>query len=599
MDEKNEIKWDLSIIYENNEKIKEFIAQSEKDLENLQIEYKDRINRDNITSKELFEFLEKFNSVYEQASDLYYFTGKQLDADQTIKESLKVNNTALNMWTKTTIIKTAFELEIGQLSSRRPELLQDPQLHNYKHYLEKLVNKTKYLLSPKEEEIIAEKDSYGKLGWEKLQSEWLSSREFKIIDQGEEKTVTWGDYGKYTQSPIRETRKSAMVNMVGEKGLAKDKEIFAASLRNICGDHVSMVKQRKYPSTYTSSILTNDITEKMLNDLLEVVKENRKLYHEFLLLKAKIMGTEKLLGEDLWVPIDLKGVEEYQNFKWEEAKAIILDVFDKYDQEFGSIAKKMFDENHIDASPRKGKRAGAYCSTVHSAKEAFILMSFNENITDVSTLAHEMGHAIHSYLATENIKFLNDGLSFCTAEVASEFGRFLHVDYLMDRGNDLLKKYILFNHLEELATIIFEVGSRTVFEKSLYDALKNGEYLDATKISELFLRARKTFFGDAIEFLPEQQYDWIWKPHYYRPDIRYYNYPYYFAELLVLAFYNMYKKERKAFLPRFRSFLAAGGSKSALELGKNMGINLEEKDFWQRGMEEFETLLKEAKKIFS
>ena len=147
--------------------------------------------------------------------------------------------------------------------------------------------------------------------------------------------------------------------------------------------------------------------------------------------------------------------------------------------------------------------------------------------------------------------------------------------------------------------ICFEVGSRTTFEKSLYDAIEAGEYLDAEKISDLFVKSRKKFFGGAIEFLPEQRYDWVWKPHYYRTDLRYYNYPYYYAELLVMALYNKYKKEGKAFIPKFKELLSAGGSKSSLELGKAIGIDLESKEFWQQGIKEFEALLTEAKQLFS
>jgi oligoendopeptidase F len=337
----------------------------------------------------------------------------------------------------------------------------------------------------------------------------------------------------------------------------------------------------------------------MLDDLLEVVQESVDLYHEFLLLKAKIMGTSKLLGEDLWVPIPLKGVEKYQTFSWERATAIIQDVFSKFDPEFGSLANKMLNENHIDASPRKGKQAGAYCDGVRFAKEMFILMSYNETLTDVGTLAHEMGHAVHGYMAVEKIKCLNDDFMYCTGEVASEFGRFLFIENFMEQDNELLKKFIVFSHLEELAISIFEVGSRTVFEKSLYDTIEAGEYLDADKICELFSKARKAFFGDAIEFLPEQQYDWIWKPHYYLTDLRYYNYPYYFAELLVMALYNMYKTEGQSFIPKFKNFLEAGGSKSALDLGKIMDINLEDKNFWQMGINEFKRILDEAQELFS
>ncbi|MFX0171950.1 MAG: M3 family metallopeptidase, partial [Candidatus Hodarchaeota archaeon] len=469
---------------------------------------------------------------------------------------------------------------------------------SYKHYLEKLVRKTQYMLSENEEQLILEKDRYGSNGWTKLQSEWLSSRQFKIIDEGVEKTVTWGEFGKYSRAPNRETRKNALINMVGENGLAKDKELFAATLRNICGDHVLTSKRRDQPTTFTSSLITNDITQIMIDHLLEVVKENANLYQDFLLLKAKIMSTEKLLGEDLWVPIPILP-EKFKLFNWENAKEIVLKVFNEFDEEFGSIARKMFDENHIDASPRKGKRAGAYCSTIEFLKEAFILMSFTESLADVGTLAHEMGHAVHSYLSIKQQKFLNNSISFCIAETASEFGRFLLVDNIRQNSDDeLVKKFILFNHLETLATVIFEVGSRTSFEKSLYDAIEVGEYLDADKISELFIKARKQFFGEAIEFLPEQRFDWIWKPHYYRIDLRYYNYPYYFAELLVMSLYNKYKKEGKTFVPKFKHFLATGGSKSLLELGKEMGVDLEPKKFWQMGLNEFKTILEETKKLF-
>ena len=593
-----EIKWDLSIIFKNNDKVREFIKTCEEDLENLQKKYKGKVNRDDIPAKEVVDFLEDFNTVCENVYDVYYFTSMQLDTNQTIKESLVIHNTSNTLFTKGKMVRNSFEIELGQLFSRTPELIRNPIFKDYKHYLEKLVTKTRYMLTSQEEEIIAKKDQYGIMSWEKLQSEWLSSRKFTIVDQGEEKTVTWGDFTKYIQSPIRETRKNAMVNMVGENGLAKDKEIFAASLRNICGDHVATSKRRMHPTTYTSSVIKNDISQEMLDDLLEVVKESVDLYKEFLLLKARIMKTEKLLGEDLWVPITLEGLEEYQNFSWEDAKSIVLEVFDNFDPEFGSISKKMFIENHVDASPRKGKRAGAYCSLNYAAKEAFILMSYNEVITDVSTLAHEMGHAVHVYYATKNNKWLNNEVSFCTAEVASEFGRFLFVDYFLAQDNDLLKKFILFTHLEDLATIIFEVGSRTIFEKSLYDAIEDGEYLDADKISELFTKARKTVFGESIEFLPEQQFDWIWKPHYYFSNIRYYNYPYYFAELLVMALYTKYKNEGKTFVPKFKDFLKAGSSKSALELGKDIDVNLEGKAFWQMGIEEFERILNETKKLF-
>ncbi|MHA2165497.1 MAG: M3 family oligoendopeptidase [Candidatus Hodarchaeales archaeon] len=593
-----EIKWDLSIIFNNNEEARKFIAIMDKKIEEFQSKFKGKINSENIGVNELYEFLEGWNEVYSEIEGVYGFAANQLNANQTIKESLELMNTANNLATKGKMILSSFQIELGKKLLESKEIIYDPKLADYRHFLEKIVHKSQYMLSEEEEKIIVEKDRYGNKGWAKLQSEWLSSREFTIVDEGVEKKVTFGDMWRYGRSSIRETRKNALVNIVGENGLSKDKELYAATLRNICGDHIMTSKRRKYPSTFTSSLITNDVTQTQVENLIEVIEESAHLYQEFLLLKAKIMGTEKLKGEDLWAPIPVIP-KDFEKNSWESAKELIIKVYSQFDEEFGAIARKIFEENHIDASPRKGKRAGAYCSSFKFKKESFILMSFTEIFGDVETLAHEMGHAVHSYMSSKKQKPLNDALSYCIAEVASEFGRFLFVDYFLGQTKDkIVKKFILFNHLETLAIICFEVGSRTTFEKSLYDAIEAGEYLDGEKISDLFLASRKKFFGEAIEFLPEQKYDWIWKPHYYRTDLRYYNYPYYYAELLVMSLYNKYKKEGEKFVPQFKEFLSAGGSESSLELGKSMGIDLESKEFWQQGIKEFEAILKETKELF-
>ena len=594
----NEIKWNLSIIFKNNQEAKEFITEMDQTIQDFQLKFKGKINRKNIEVEELYAFLEEWNEVYSKIVEVESYARNQLAANQTIKESLELMNTASNLVTKTNIIISSLEIELGKKLLESKELIADQKLANYKHFLEKIVNKMQYMLSEEEEQLLVEKDRYGIKEWTKLQSEWLSSREFTIIDEGSEKKVNFGDFFKYTRSSNRETRKNAMVNIVGNNGLGKDKDLYAATLRNICGDHILTSKRRKHPSTFTSSLITNDVTQKQVDNLIDVIEESAHLYQEFLLLKARIMGTGKLKGEDIWAPIPLIP-KNFEKTSWDKAKEIIIKVYSQFDQEFGAIARKMFEENHIDASPRKGKRAGAYCSSFTLSKEAFILMSFTEVFSDVQTLAHEMGHAVHSYLSTKRQKTLNNAISYCMAEVASEFGRFLFVDYFLKHTeDDEVKKFILFNHLETLAVICFEVGSRTTFEKSLYDAIESGDYLDGEKISDLFVKARNKFFGGAIEFLPEQRYDWIWKPHYYRVDLRYYNYPYYYAELLVMALYNKYKKEGDEFIPKFKEFLEAGGSKSSFELGKTMGIDLESKKFWLQGMKEFETILNATKKLF-
>ena len=287
----NEIKWDLTIIFKNNQEAREFISRTSLKIEEFQSKFKGRINIENIGVNELYEFLEEWNEVSSEIAGAFAYASNQLNANQTIKESLELMNTANNLVTKGKTVLSAFQIELGKKLLTSKNLVQDPNLIDYKHFLEKIVIKTQYMLSEEEEGLIVEKDRYGSKGWSKLQSEWLSSREFTIMDEGVEKKVTFGDMWRYGRSSIRETRKNALVNIVGQNGLAKDKELFAATLRNICGDHLLTSKRRKYPTTFTSSLITNDVTQTQVDNLIEVIEESAPLYQEFLLLKAKIMGT--------------------------------------------------------------------------------------------------------------------------------------------------------------------------------------------------------------------------------------------------------------------------------------------------------------------
>ncbi|MFX1516638.1 MAG: M3 family metallopeptidase [Promethearchaeota archaeon] len=594
MVDSEEIAWDLTLIFKSHEEIHQTMQKAKNEAEMIEKDYRGKIHSENTTANDILRLFERMESLQEKAEGLYYYGQLKVSADQTDEAALELLNTLkdfrLEIKKKIAFVK----IELGYLLTENNEIFQSPLLGNYYHYMENILRKHKHTLSEAEEQLILEKDLNGVMAWSQFRAEWLGSKQFEAQIDNEEKTFFWSEAQGLMRSPDRTNRKNTIVSVMD--ALKEDGNIFSSALRNICANHVMMAHRREY-DTMASSLITNDISQEMINNLYAAIEDNLDIFQEILLLKAKILGTEKLLGEDLWAPIPHEG-EESKKITWSKAKNTVTEILYDFDDEFGRIANKMFTENHIDASPRKGKRGGAFCSTNEYAKECFILQSYNETLDDVSTLAHEMGHAIHGYLCLEAQTLLNWDISYCMAECASEFSRFLLIDKMKETVADSQKRVILFNHLEDLAISIFEVGSRTQFEKSLYSAIDAGEYLNTEKISDLFLKSRTDYFGDAIEFLPQQKNDWMWKPHYFRIDLRFYNYPYVFAELIVLALYNKFKREGEPFKPKFKAFLAAGSSKSPQELVKDMGMDLTTKEFWQMGLDEIRGILNDVKSLF-
>jgi oligoendopeptidase F len=514
-----------------------------------------------------------------------------VSADQTNKDGKELQNKIQIAFSKIGKILTFSTIEIGQLLEKNPEILQNESLGPYKHFLEKILRAHRHKLSETEEKLIIEKNQYGITEWSKLRAQWLATSKFTMNIGEKEEIVSWSSGYKYFFSPEKKLRFEAVKKILG--GIQKDEELYASALRSICGNFVLEAERRRY-SVLESSCISNDITQKMLENMFSAIESKIPLFQEFLSYKANLFGQEILAGEDLEAPVNFSNGKG--NISWEQAKSMVLKSYSNFDQEFGDIVSDMFNKNRIDSLPKNAKVSGAFCSTWFNGKSAFVLQSFQENIESVSTLAHELGHAVHAYLSSENQKFLSQSSPMVLAETASEFGRMLFIeDYLKNSNDSKEKKVILFQSVEDLMIIIFEVGSRFRFEESLYDAISKGEYLSPSKINELYWKAREKYFGSAIKWHSEQAYHWAWKPHYYGSGLRFYNYPYVFAEMIVLGLFNKYKQEGTSFVPKYKNLLASGGSKSPLELTREIGIDLDSEEFWKNGLTEVERLFNELK----
>jgi len=344
------------------------------------------------------------------------------------------------------------------------------------------------------------------------------------------------------------------------------------------------------------SLIASDLDQSTVDNLMKTVEDNVGLYRRYLDYKASLMNLPKLGCEDIIAPIS---DSTHKKIEWDSAKDQILRGYGNVDEEFKEIVEDMYERNHIDASPRFGKRNGAFCSTWYKGRSAFILTSYNEDLNSVYTLAHELGHAIHAYYNTKNNTKQNTDISMVVAETASTFGELLMTDlFLSDESiSNSEKRSILAHVLDEAGMAVFFVGARVWFEQSLYDSIENGEHLDGKTISKLWCDARNRIFGDRVRWFDEMDWQWAKTLHYFIPNFRFYNYPYVYAQLFVYALYQLYKREGAEFIKKFKKILSAGSSLSPKEIGEVIGFDITKAEFWELGMKQYEYFVKELESL--
>ncbi|TFH49076.1 MAG: M3 family oligoendopeptidase [Lysobacterales bacterium] len=450
---------------------------------------------------------------------------------------------------------------------------------DYQYWLEALRLQKPYTLSEPEEKIINLKDVNGPNALVSLYTTITNRYVYTIEVNGELKELNQEELQSYRYSPDPDMRAAAYQSLF--KVFEKDAPILGQIYQYIVRDWRSEgMDLRGYSSPISMRNLGNNIPDKVVEMLLDVCKENASLFHRYFGLKARLLGVDRLRRYDLYAPV----AQAEKTYAYGEAVGMVLESFHRFDPRFGKLAQRVFDEGHIDSEVRSGKRGGAFCSTITPDLTPWVLHSFVGQPRNVATMAHELGHAIHSMLASDHTS-LTQSSSLPLAETASTFGEMMMVDQILATETDeAVKRDLLFKRMDDAYATIMRQSFFAMFEKEAHEQIAQGAQVD--DLNRVYLQNLKAQFGNALDLSDDFQVEWVGIGHFYFAP--FYVYAYAFGQLLVLSLYQQYREEGDSFKPRYVELLSAGGSASPEEILTRAGIDMYARSFWQGGFDVLE-----------
>ena len=459
---------------------------------------------------------------------------------------------------------------------------------DYRYWLEEMRHFKPHTLTEPEEKIINIKDVTGAKAIVNLYTMLTNRYVFHMEVDGEMKELTRGELMVYARSYNPALRAAAYQELY--RVYSQDGSILGQMYQTLARDwHNENLDLRHFTNPLAVRNLVNDIPDDVVNTLLDVCQANNSVFQRFFHLKARWLGTERLRRYDIYAPV----VKSEKKYTFDQAADMVFDAFQRFDPRIANLARQVLDQNHLDSEVRQGKISGAFCETVAPDITPWVLVNYQGNPDDVATLAHELGHAIHSQLAAEHSLFTFHS-SLPLAETASTFGEMVLVDYLLAKESDAsVRQTLLFRQVDDAYATVMRQAQFALFERQAHALVQQGATVDA--ISNAYLENLHSQFGDAIEVSDEFRWEWVSIPHIYHTP--FYVYAYSFGQLLVFSLYQQYKLEGEAFIPRYLSLLSAGGSKSPEKILSEAGINMHSASFWQGGFDVIRNLVEQLETI--
>ena len=473
--------------------------------------------------------------------------------------------------------------------ARAAKLIDAPACARWKHYLHASRRYRPHLLSEPEEKIASELENTGSRSFIRLFDQSLGAMKFELRHGGKTTVLSEQQALSLLYVTDREKRKAAAEALT--RGFEANLPHITFIFNTIVDHHATIDRLRNYPHPMAARHLANETDQKTVDALLKSCDAHTGLVARYYRLKARLLGLRKLYDYDRYAPIS----SNLPRCTWKEGTEIVRSAYADFSPEFGTIVDRFFRERWIDAELRPGKRGGAFSSGTTPDLHPFILVNHSDKLRDVATLAHELGHGIHQFLAQKQ-GYLQADTPLTLAETASVFGEMLTFHRLLEtQKRPEIRLALLCSKIEDIFATVFRQAALTRFEQRLHEARRKEGELDADTISRHWMETNAAMFGGSVELTPGYRRWWSYITHFIHSP--FYCYAYAFGEMLVLSLYASYRRQGADFVPKYRELLAAGGSESPVELTRRIGLDITRPAFWNQGMKLIEELVCETEEL--
>lgn len=542
-----------------------------------------------LSSEQFLQIVRATEETARTANKLHSFAGLSFAADTQDQAAQSLQARAQQFLAEVENRTLFFSLWWKELDETNAKRLMDAS-GDYRYYLEAMRLFKPHTLSEAEEKVVNLKNVTGSNALVNLYDSITNRYVFRMRVDGKVKELTAAELQSFRYSPDPKARARSyreQFRVYANDGVILG-QMYQTRLRDWHNENVGL---RKFGNPIAARNLANDIPDEAVDTLLDTARKNTGIFQRYFKLKAGYVGMKRLRRYDIYAPV----ARSKKTYEFETAANMVLDSFKAFDPRVADLARRVFDENRLDSEVRKGKRGGAFCWSVLPEMTPWVLVNYQGTAREVATLAHELGHAIHSMLAAHHSVFTFHS-SLPLAETASTFAEMMLIDRMLaEERDESVRRELLFKQVDDAYATIMRQSYFALFEKQAHEMVQQNASID--EISAAYFENLREQFGDSLELSGEFKWEWVGIPHIYHTP--FYVYAYAFGQLLVLALYQQFKAEGESFKPKYLRILSAGGSEAPEKILAEAGINIRDGKFWQGGFDVLDKWVGELDKIQS
>lgn len=573
--------WDLEIIFKGGSDSKEFADHITLTSELIDLFQAKASSWTPLNTTEDLKFLQELLEDFEHAA-------KKLRQAGAFVGCLQAQNTedkkAYNLEARVTSLSAAFQTALSRFDSLLTtinddvwvQLLADEKLKVLSYILNERRDRAKDKLSKEEEAIISALGVDGYHSWGQLYDLIVGKIKISFNENGKEKLLSVGQAFNKFSSPDREIRTAIFENWV--KAWGDQADILAKTLNHLSGFRLSVYKKRGWEDVLKEPLSINRMEKRTLETMWTVISENKQMLVKYLERKATLLGLEKLS----WYDLDAPYGKTASKISYQEGAEFIEQNFAIFGEKMASFAQKAFKEQWIEGEDRPGKAPGGFCTFFPESNQSRIFMTFSGTPSNVSTLAHELGHGFHTF-AMKGVHHLNRNYAMNVAETASTFAEMIVADAAVKNAKDEEEKLVLLDDkIQRTVALLMNIHARFLFETRFYEERKQGP-VAVERLNELMLAAQKEAYSNALE--EYHPLFWASKLHFFITGVPFYNFPYTFGYLFSLGIYAQALEEGRGYEDKYIALLKDTASMSVEDLAqKHLQVDLTQPDFWEKAV---------------